>query len=323
MCEISIIVPVYNVEKYLNKCVDSILNQTFKDFELILVDDGSPDNSGAICDHYARIDYRVKVIHKENGGISDARNAGIDLARGKFFGFIDSDDYIAEDMYEILYENIKKYDADICSVELISVINGSPRTKNIKEELMILNQKQVMRSVTEGTDFYAYVWNKLYCSTLFEGIRFPKDKTFEDAIIMFKLLEKTEKVVVSNLGKYYYVRHHDSIMGSAFSDSTFDVIDAWRENKNIILKLYPELSNSYRKRICWAYFFVLDKALLSNKYENKTTIKKLSKKLLNERSFILNYPNFTLSRKISILILSININLYRFLVIQQNKKLYR
>ncbi|OOL43593.1 glycosyl transferase family 2, partial [Enterococcus faecium] len=113
------IVPVYKVEKYLRKCVDSILAQTFTDFEVILVDDGSPDNSGKICDEYAEKDNRVRVIHKENGGLSSARNAGIDVARGKYLGFVDSDDYIDEDMYEILYENLKIHDADISSVELI------------------------------------------------------------------------------------------------------------------------------------------------------------------------------------------------------------
>lgn len=119
MCEISIIVPVYKVEPYLRKCVDSILAQTFTNFEVILVDDGSPDNSGKICDEYAIKDSRVRVIHKENGGLSSARNAGIDIARGKYLGFVDSDDYIAEDMYEVLYENLKFYDADISSVEII------------------------------------------------------------------------------------------------------------------------------------------------------------------------------------------------------------
>lgn len=119
MCEISIIVPVYKVEPYLRKCLDSILAQTFTNFEVILVDDGSPDNSGKICDEYAIKDSRVRVIHKENGGLSSARNAGIDIAQGKYLGFVDSDDYIAEDMYEVLYENLKFYDADISSVEII------------------------------------------------------------------------------------------------------------------------------------------------------------------------------------------------------------
>lgn len=322
MCEISIIVPVYNVEKYLNKCVDSILNQTFRDFELILVDDGSPDNSGAICDQYAEQDSRVKVIHNENRGISEARNSGINIAKGKYYGFVDSDDYIAEDMFEILYKNIRKYNADISSVELISVQNGVLKTKNKKNVEKVYNQKETMQAVIEGTDFYAYVWNKLYLSSLFKDIRFPKGKTFEDAIIMFKLLKKVNKVVICNMGKYYYVRHHDSIMGSDYSDATYDVVEAWKENNKIILKLYPELNKSCRKRMCWAYFFVLDKALLSNNSKNNSVIVNISKKLLKERAFILKYPNFTLNRKLSIIALSININFYKWLVIKQERKLY-
>ena len=321
MCEISIIVPVYNVEKYLNKCVDSILNQTFKEFELILVDDGSPDNSGAICDQYAKKDSRVKVIHKENGGLSSARNAGIEVAQGKYLGFIDSDDYIAEDMYEILYQNIKKYNADISSVELISVYNDRFKLKDYSPEIKVLNQEQAMQVVLEGTDFYAYAWNKLYNRNLFNEIRFPKGKTFEDAFIIMKILKRANKVVISNVEKYFYVKRQNSIMSSTFSKKTFDVIDAWEEDKNNIIKLYPELSDVYRKRICWAHFFVLDKALLSNSKESTTVIIELKKKLLSERSFILKYPGFTLNRKIAILMLSININLYRYLVIRNAKKM--
>ena len=118
MCRISIIVPVYNVEKYLKKCVDSILGQTFTDFELLLIDDGSTDNSGSICDELAKTDNRIKVIHKENGGLSDARNIGIEVAKGDFIGFIDSDDYIDEDMYAFLYNNILKYDAELSMCEI-------------------------------------------------------------------------------------------------------------------------------------------------------------------------------------------------------------
>ncbi len=124
MCEISIIVPVYKVEPYLRKCVDSILAQTFTDFEVILVDDGSPDNSGKICDEYASKDSRVRVIHKENGGLSSARNAGIDVARGKYLGFVDSDDYIEKDMYELLYDNIVKEQADLSICGIYDIYAG-------------------------------------------------------------------------------------------------------------------------------------------------------------------------------------------------------
>jgi glycosyltransferase involved in cell wall biosynthesis len=133
MCEISIIVPVYDVEKYLKKCVDSILNQTFKDFELILVDDGSPDNSGAICDQYAEKDSRVRVIHKENGGLSDARNAGIEVARGKYLGFVDSDDFVNEDMYKQLYTSIIENNADLSICGIFDLYEGKTPIKKTEK----------------------------------------------------------------------------------------------------------------------------------------------------------------------------------------------
>ena len=135
MPKISIIVPVYNVEKYLEKCVRSILAQTFTDFELILVDDGSPDSSGAMCDQFAEQDQRVKVIHKENGGLSDARNAGIEIATGEYLGFVDSDDYIADDMYELLYTNIVKEDADLSICGIYDVYEERANCKSLIQEL--------------------------------------------------------------------------------------------------------------------------------------------------------------------------------------------
>ena len=141
--KISIIVPVYKVEKYIHKCIDSILNQTFKDFELILVDDGSPDNCGKICDEYAKKDSRVIVIHKENGGLSSARNSGLDIARGDYIGFVDSDDYIENDMYELLYNLCEENNCDISSCSSIihfpnkKVINGG-------HELIIHNKKEIL-----------------------------------------------------------------------------------------------------------------------------------------------------------------------------------
>ncbi|EGP5489252.1 glycosyltransferase, partial [Enterococcus faecium] len=149
MCEISIIVPVYKVEPYLRKCVDSILAQTFTDFEVILVDDGSPDNSGKICDEYASKDSRVRVIHKKNGGLSSARNAGIDVARGKYLGFVDSDDYIEKDMYELLYDNIVKEQADLSICGIYDIYAGK-KVKILPEEYKVLDKVSAMKIVLEA-----------------------------------------------------------------------------------------------------------------------------------------------------------------------------
>ncbi|HFQ0202307.1 TPA: glycosyltransferase, partial [Enterococcus faecium] len=137
-------------------------------------------------------DNRVRVIHKENGGLSSARNAGIDVARGKYLGFVDSDDYIDEDMYEILYENLKIHDADISSVELIPFYGDRYKKANKEKKVIILNKKEAIKSVLEGTQFYAYAWNKLYRKELFKDNRYLDGKTFEDAYIIIDLLFQTE-----------------------------------------------------------------------------------------------------------------------------------
>ncbi|HDT8050800.1 TPA: glycosyltransferase, partial [Enterococcus faecalis] len=173
MPKISIIVPVYNVEKYLEKCVRSILAQTFTDFELILVDDGSPDSSGAMCDQFAEQDQRVKVIHKENGGLSDARNAGIEIATGEYLGFVDSDDYIADDMYETLYNQIVTYEAELATVGMIDVYENRESRLTDKKEIKILSQNEAIQAVLDSTDVYAYAVNKLYKKELFNKVRYP------------------------------------------------------------------------------------------------------------------------------------------------------
>ncbi|EME3187758.1 glycosyltransferase, partial [Enterococcus faecalis] len=166
MPKISIIVPVYNVEKYLEKCVRSILAQTFTDFELILVDDGSPDSSGAMCDQFAEQDQRVKVIHKENGGLSDARNAGIEIATGEYLGFVDSDDYIADDMYELLYTNIVKEDADLSICGIYDVYEGKePIVKSLIQGTF--SREEALLLILQGNIISVHAVNKLYKRKLF------------------------------------------------------------------------------------------------------------------------------------------------------------
>ncbi|NSQ65201.1 glycosyltransferase family 2 protein [Enterococcus faecalis] len=321
MCEISIIVPVYKVEPYLRKCVDSILAQTFTNFEVILVDDGSPDNSGKICDEYAIKDSRVRVIHKENGGLSSARNAGIDIAQGKYLGFVDSDDYIAEDMYEVLYENLKFYDADISSVEIIPFRDDKYENTSKEKKEILLNKKEAIKSVLEGTDFYAYAWNKLYRKELFYNNRYLEGETFEDAYIIIDILLEIDKIIVSNEEKYFYLQRNDSIMGQKFSKKTLDVIKAWQYNQKKILSHFPDLKDSYNRRLCWAYFYVLDKLILSSNYKQIPETKEIIEFLKKNRNFILSYKGFTKSRKIAIVALSFGSVWYKKLVEYRLKKL--
>ncbi|MDU5335237.1 glycosyltransferase family 2 protein [Enterococcus sp.] len=313
MCEISIIVPVYNVEKYLRKCVESILNQTFKDFELILVDDGSPDNSGAICDQYAKRDARVRVIHKENGGLSSARNAGIEIAKGKYLGFVDSDDYIAEDMYEVLFNQIIAYNANISTIEMIDVYENRVTKVSNKKKVQLINQKDAIKAVLDSTDIFAYAVNKLYQKELFDKVRYPEGKIVEDAFIIMDLLLQCDRVVSNTEQKYFYYRRNDSITGLAFSEKNFDVIEAWEYNGKLINKVYPELLDSIQRRICWSYFDVLDKMALSDEKGMKESRKQIVNFLRSNFTFVMKNSVFTKSRKLSMIALMISNSCYDLL----------
>lgn len=209
---ISIIVPVYNTEKFLSKCIESILNQTFKDFELILVDDGSLDLCPKICDEYAQKDARIKVIHKKNGGLSDARNAGIEAACGEYLGFVDSDDYIKENMYEVLYNLISEYQADISICMAVSVDENSEPVWGGKATTAVFNGKDALYAMIFERRFAVNSWNKLYKRELFGELRFPVGMLYEDLATTYLLLDKCNVTVCTDLQLYAYVQRGGSIM---------------------------------------------------------------------------------------------------------------
>lgn len=231
---ISIIVPVYKVEKYLAQCVNSILNQTLVDFELILVDDGSPDSCPQICDVYARTDHRVKVIHKSNGGLSDARNAGIDIAQGKYIAFVDSDDLISHDMYERLYNNIIKYDADLamCSSEHIDESISELKSPE-NGEITVFEDDKILKSLFEKK-LNNFVWNKLYKHELFKEIRYPVGKIYEDLFTTYKILSLCGTVVYDSSKLYGYRVREDSIMGKARRIINVDKFEAYGEMESFL-----------------------------------------------------------------------------------------
>ncbi|WP_339099687.1 glycosyltransferase family 2 protein [Candidatus Enterococcus lemimoniae] len=323
MCMISIIVPVYNVEKYLHKCVDSILSQTFSDIEVILVDDGSTDKSGEICDQYVVKDQRIRVIHKKNGGLSSARNIGLDIAVGRYIGFVDSDDYIANDMYEILYDQLIESNADLSCVGMIDVYEN--RTSELKQNKIIelVDQKQAIKLVVDGKDIFAYAVNKLYKRDLFNDIRYPEGKIVEDAFIIIDLLLLCERIVINSEQKYFYYRRNDSITGASFSGKNLDIIEAWTRNEKLVNSYFLDLENETHRRLCWAYFFVLDKIVIANQENVYPGTNEIIQFLKENKSFILKYPGFTKSRKIAIICLSINLKLYKYLAVKQEEILNR
>ena len=205
---ITIIVPIYNVEPYIRKCIDSILAQTYKNLEIILIDDGSPDNCPKICDEYAIKDNRIRVIHKENGGISDARNIGLETAKGEYIGFVDPDDWIAPDMYEYLLKGLFEYKACISCCPKIDVYKDYMQYNLGKDEVY---KKEEALAILFGDYIGNYVWNRLYKSELWKNIRFPIGRNFEDVLTLYKTFEEAENIVFLKEPKYYYLRRDDSI----------------------------------------------------------------------------------------------------------------
>lgn len=310
MPEISIIVPVYKVEKYLDTCVRSILAQTFTDFELILVDDGSPDGCGALCDAYAKEDPRVSVIHKKNGGLSSARNAGIEAAGGKYIGFVDSDDYIAPDMYGFLYENIKKEQADLSMCGLFDVYAGR-KPKRLPEYYAVVGPEEAVEMVLKAEIVSVTAVNKLYKKEIFCRTRFKEGRQAEDAFAAVDILMNCKRIVVSSRQKYYYVHRGGSITTRQFSERDMDVIDAYRYNDGLIARYYPRLRPVARMRICWAHFWVLDK-LYAAKNETRAQGYKNSviRYLRKNALFILSRSEFCFSRKLAMAGLLLHERLY-------------
>lgn len=228
---ISIIIPIYNVEMYLRRCIDSVLNQTYKNIEVILVDDGSPDKCGEICDEYAEKDKRIRVIHKENGGLSDARNAGLAIATGKYVAFVDSDDYIDADMYGELYDAIQEAAADmsICNFRYVGKHGtGEFDNNDLPIEDQILSGKYILSNsmFKEKRWYWVVAWNKLYKRKLFKGIKYPLGRIHEDEFVIHKLFFKCNKVACVSKMLYNYVQREDSIMNQRSDKSRLDYIDA-------------------------------------------------------------------------------------------------
>ncbi len=239
---ISVIVPVYNVEKYLDRCVQSLLSQTYKQLEIILIDDGSPDNCPQLCDEYAMNHNNIIVLHLKNSGLSGARNAGIEKAKGKYIAFVDSDDYVDSELFSVLKKGID-VDADIllsmCSFRRLSQSDRMPklnRTKDVK----VINDFEAMDMLISNQD-KTTAWGKLYAKELFKELRFPVGRHYEDMFVMPTLFRTAKKVSVSSQELYFYCQDGESITRSTFHYKMLEMIDAisfWNEQ---VVLYYPEL----------------------------------------------------------------------------------
>lgn len=244
---ISVIVPIYKVEPYFDKCISSVVNQTYTNLEIILVDDGSPDQCPQMCDAWAEKDARIRVIHKENGGLSDARNAGMAVATGELMTFVDSDDWIDSDMYKHLYQRMVEDHSDIaaCGVQMVWEDGTPPRILTCMGN-HVLSKEEAMQAIIEESWLKQPVWYKLYKTNLIKDILFPVGKYHEDVFWSYQAVDRANKISVSDHIGYYYFQRSGSIMGKGFSARSLDCMEATKER-------YMYVANHYTNLIPSAY----------------------------------------------------------------------
>lgn len=311
--KISIIVPVYKVEKYINKCLDSILNQTFKDFELILVDDGSPDRCGEICDEYSKKDNRVVVIHKENGGQATARNAALDIAKGDYIGFVDSDDYIEPDMYELLYKMCIENKCDISNCSSTIYFNNKIKV-NGGHGLIIHNRKEAMKAVVEGFLYDECLWTKLIKRELFNDLRIPVGIAYEDTAFTYKVINKANKVCCIGEPKYNYIKRENSTMDIAAKEIKTDSIKIYEEMYEFFKENYIDLLNIVVLKLANNSLIILNNIIKSNDFtKNRKKYYETAKFLNSYFKETIKLKEYPKNLKILLIALKINPVLYKHL----------
>lgn len=307
---ISIIVPVYNVENFLDKCVESIVNQTYKNLEIILVDDSSPDNCPKMCDEWAQKDSRIKVIHKENGGVADARNAGIKIAKGDYIAFVDSDDYIESGAYEFMINCAVKDDSDIL---VCSYFADDSDYENTDSDVREISQLDALSKIACGDYKYGVLWNKLYKKSVAENVIMPDFACCEDLVYNYFVFKKATKITESNARFYHYVFNVESKVHGSFGVGAFDAV----RSKEIILK--NELGTSIEKYavkgLINSCFVVISGVVQSGKFTERYA--GLCDLIISHKKEIFKSNLYSKSEKIKTLLMAISPKLYYNLILRK------
>ena len=299
---VSIIVPVYNAEKYLKKCLISILSQTYHSLEIILVDDGSTDSSGQLVEDYAKSDSRIKTIHQKNTGLSGARNAGLKIATGEYVTFIDSDDQIAPDMVKGLLTALQKSNTDIamCSFKEIYP-NGKIKHFNHNCPTQIYTTKDALAAMLQEKGFMLSTTMKLFPTKYFKNIKFPVNKLHEDVGTTYKLIMKAHKIIFIPDEYYIYIHHNNSIINQSFNNRKFDLIELTDQMCDDIDAKYPDLKNITNERRMRARFSILRQIPLSH-----PQFKNLVNYLKTHKTYITNNPAATKADKLALKLVLFN-----------------
>lgn len=321
---ISIIVPVYNVEKYLNRCVNSLINQTYKNIEILLIDDGSTDTSGEICDSYKK-DERIKVWHKKNGGLSETRNYGLDKALGNVVCFIDSDDYVTLDMIEKLYTLKNKYNADV-------VVCGMRKFYNDKETIKFSKEGDVYTYTSDDAllkmiDYNSLVSpnavNKMYDKKMFTNdCLYPIGKRYEDMGVTARIFSKSSIIIYTTSEMYMYFQRNDSITNESFNEKDLDHITMSEELYHYICNNRSKLKNEFLVYLIFSFVSCSNKIIMSNTNEYNYVIENACSLIKKNKKIILESRVYSIKKKVQLIMFAYLNKLYKMLYKRKAKKKY-
>lgn len=316
---ISIIMPVYNVEKYVDRAIRSVLAQTYQDYELLLIDNGSTDRSGEICDRWQGKTRKIIVTHLEKPGVSEARNWGLQHASGEYVCFVDSDDCVTENYLKALHDAIEEYQADVVKCDLAHDYGKGVQWRPSAETELLDRAGAIAHVLRTDTS----MCDRLYRKSLFAGLRFPEQiRHAEDVYTLLNVLRLSSRIVVIHNCAYIYLHRKDSITTCTYNSNDRDVLRVWRRNYRYISETYPELEALARARMLWSYCVMLDKMYLSGYDLHSEDARIIISVLRKNRKVIMRNSLYTKYRKLSIAVLLVNKYFYYIFVYAQ-KYLFR
>lgn len=317
---ITVIVPIYKVQPYLKRCVDSIRMQSYQNLDILLIDDGSPDECPQMCDEFAKEDSRIRVIHQSNKGLAESRNIGISNAKGELISFVDSDDFIHRDMIKTLYGNMKKFNADLsCCGHTNIYPNGYIENASIQKRVKIYTTEEALSKFLFTYEIDVVSWNKLYKKELFDGVVFPKGLLYEDHYAVYKLIDRSQMIVYDTSSLYYYCKRVSSIGGAKFSPTIYQLSSALNAEESFIVGKYPHLAQTIAlAKLTW--LMTIYNKMIQSDLEDKDFVCKLHKMAGSLLKVILNSREIHELRRFQLLIFYLNKSLYYRLYIRFIRK---
>lgn len=320
--KVTMVIPVYNVEKYLDRCMASVLGQTYKNLEIILVDDGSTDGSGEKCDKYKEKDSRIKVIHQENAGLSAARNAALDIMAGDYVMFIDSDDKVDRQIVELLLEDMHQYGCDIVECNFYDVYGGKISARKSLGETQAYTVEDALGIDIGTIGGSVSACGKLYKKTIFSTVRYREGKIGEDGYAIVDVLSQARKIVIDVRPMYYYYHRGASISTKTFTKANMDNIEAYRYNLRQVKDRYPSVVPIVVFRLDWNYLVAVDRILMCDDWQANKYLPQLMKYIKKHKLRMLSSKRMRRNRKLALILLLLNKKMYRKVLLRDTMKKY-